>query len=123
MMLGNVVDAEHTVVLLCLTTRGRGLTIEQRVQLATRPAFIHACHAAVVGIWGADFSDSPWSLVPAQSKEELLQFSIMPDGHRNYALTWFTMGAAMMGLALHAMRAGPRAPRGPKLGRMQRSSS
>lgn len=59
----------------------------------------------------------------AQSKEELLQFSIMPDGHRNYALTWFTMAAAMIGLALHAMRASRHVPRGPKLGRMQRSPS
>ena len=47
----------------------------------------------------------------------------MPDGHRNYALTWFTMSAAMLGLALHAMRASRHALRGPKLGRMQRSRS
>ena len=59
----------------------------------------------------------------AQSKEELLQFSIMPDGHRNYALTWFTMSAAMLGLALHAMRASRAVSRRSNSGRMQRSST
>jgi len=40
----------------------------------------------------------------SQSKNELLEFSVMPDGHRNYAITWFTMSAFMLGLALHAMK-------------------
>lgn len=46
-----------------------------------------------------------------QSKEELLEFSVMPEGHRNYAVTWFTMAAFMLGLGLRAMRQNRRAPR------------
>lgn len=46
-----------------------------------------------------------------QSKAELLEFSVMPDGHRNYAITWFTMAAFMLGLGVRAMRQNRRAPR------------
>ena len=39
-----------------------------------------------------------------QTREELLQFPVMPQGHLNYAATWFTLAAAIAVSALVAMR-------------------
>ena len=39
-----------------------------------------------------------------QTREELLQFPVMPQGHLNYAATWFTLSSAIAVSALVAMR-------------------
>lgn len=45
----------------------------------------------------------------AKSTEEFMQWSVMPRDHMNYALTWFTLSAAVSGLAVKAIRQGVRA--------------
>lgn len=43
-------------------------------------------------------------LCALQTREELLQFPVMPQGHLNYAATWFTLAGAITVSALVAMR-------------------
>ncbi len=39
-----------------------------------------------------------------RSLEDLMNFSVMPSDHRNYALTWYALSAATAVLALRAAR-------------------
>ena len=56
-------------------------------------------------------ADTPLlSFCPMQTREELLRFPVMPQGHLNYAATWFTLSGCIAAAALVAMRR-PRAPR------------
>ncbi len=48
-----------------------------------------------------------------QAKEDILRFPIMPQGHLNYALTWYTLSGFIAAAALVAMRRG-RKPLSPK---------
>ncbi|KAK9835779.1 hypothetical protein WJX74_007728 [Apatococcus lobatus] len=39
-----------------------------------------------------------------RAEQDLLHFSVMPDDHRNYALTWFALSAAVLPLGIRALR-------------------
>ncbi|KAK9864270.1 hypothetical protein WJX84_011136 [Apatococcus fuscideae] len=39
-----------------------------------------------------------------RATQDLLHFSVMPDDHRNYALTWFALSAAVLPLGIRALR-------------------
>lgn len=48
-----------------------------------------------------------------RAEQDLLHFSVMPDDHRNYALTWFALSAAVLPLGIQALRSRRGKPRGP----------
>jgi len=57
----------------------------------------------VRAIGGASFSGRQRQPVPV-AEEELMKFSVLPEQHMNYSMTWFSLSAVTLGMASLALK-------------------
>ena len=85
------VDSDWVQALSEASESTRGPTPSQMDILARRPM-------------PAGHQSSAESYPLQRATQDLLHFSVMPDDHRNYALTWFALSAAVLPLGIRALR-------------------